>query len=200
MFDLNKLVVDGRGVSNDPQRGEQALVRLRRGGAGVVVYDGVVIGRWRRVNGNYPLTVTQGESEGESSSCGGLTPNDAVEYLLSLRNSRKIPGNVFPPAQAYILRVAEMTLQGDLVTARIYYNVDTTTGSSSASTPVKSAIGTINLTSGLVSVPKLNKVASLRFTNIEEIIAGIRRAINAPAPAPAPTGPREINLATGEIV
>jgi hypothetical protein len=139
-----------------------------------IFYDGVNIGNYSRVNGNYPARVHG--LNGESGSFA--SPGEAVKFLLASKNSVAISINLFPE-NTYILRVHEVMVTKDPVpgavikiTAKIHYNTKNSTGSSAASKPTGSEMVEIDLDNEIIETKK-----NIHFANKKEIILKLKEAL-----------------------
>jgi hypothetical protein len=143
-------------------------------GDGELYYDGVHVGSYHRVNGNYPPSVTNlaGKSAGFASA------KEAVKFLVASKNAKSLGANIFPDGH-YILRIHELMVTVSpepdvlpMVSAKLHYNSMSSTGSSAASKPALSEMVEIDLDKAEIKTKK-----NLVFVNKDEMIEKIKTAI-----------------------
>lgn len=141
-----------------------------------IIYKGVVIGRYHRVNSNYPpsMTTPKGRQIGcnndEEIAKAALAAFQMEELGVSL------DGNLFPE-ETWILRINDISISCDpeptaipKVIAKVHYNHHKSTGSSFMSKPAKHGIMEINLDNGTIHGKEMGKKKEFNFANQKEML------------------------------
>lgn len=146
-------------------------------------YKGQIIGKYSRCNSNYPPSVTT--LKGRHIGCN--TDEEAAKLIkgawLMEELGVSIDGNIFPD-EKWILRINDISFSCGYdpkdrvkLVAKVHFNHKKSTGSSSASKPVKHAIMEINLDKGTFHGKERGKKKEFKFANRADMIKKLKKHI-----------------------
>lgn len=147
-------------------------------------YKGNIIGKYYRVNSNYPPTLIT--PNGRQISCN--TDEEIAKTAKAAYQMEELgvnlDGNLFPE-ETWILRINDISMSCDpeptaipKIIAKVHYNHHNSTGSSALSKPTKYAIMEVDLDKGTFHGKEKGKNKEFKFANQTEMLGKLKAHID----------------------